>query len=129
MVDRIEEGKKLYDSGIQPTYNNDGTFSIPLKKYKFNDNTCSCMDYTMRKPIEGCKHINYIKTWLLNNKDPRVNEIEKVQDKFKQLITYIETKGNVVSCDVLYDEFDDLVDDAITHNVIQKSHNYFILLL
>ena len=129
-VNRIEEGKKLYDSGIQPTYNNDGTFSIPGKPYKFNDKECSCMDKKFNRPIDGCKHNNYIREWLKYNKDPRINEISNNETKFQKIIEKLKSSGEVYDCEELYSEFgSELVDDAISHNVILQNGRNFILLI
>jgi hypothetical protein len=129
-ADRIKAGQELYDSGIIPKYNNDGTFSIAGKSYKFHDTHCNCMDNNTRKPSEGCKHMNYIRIWLTHNKDPRSGEIENMQIKFKDIIEHMKNKGETANCEDLYDLFgSELVDDAISHNVIVKTGRMFILIL
>jgi len=128
--DRVKSGQDLYDSEIQATYNNDGTFSIPGKPYKFNEKMCKCMDMVGHKPDTGCKHMNYFKIWIQHNKDPRKGEIESLQDKFKVIIDYMSKEGNAVNSETLYDKFGaELVDEAEHHHVIMTAGKMFVLLL
>jgi predicted nucleic acid-binding Zn finger protein len=129
-TDRIKSRQELFDSGVIINYNNDGTFSMTGKIYKFNETFCNCMDMIGHKPNEGCKHINCFKLWIKNNKDPRKNEIDNKRNKYKELVQYMEKNGNAVYFETLYEMFgEEIVDNADKDNVIMKAGKMYILLL
>ena len=129
MTNRELDGKQLFlDKRV--FYGGKLFFHVNSKIFKTDETTCDCPDFSYRRPIGGCKHIHAVKFWLKENKDPRIEQQQKANQEFLDLICYMEKNSNVVKYISLSKQFSwEKIDKAIEKSILKKAGDSLVLIV